>query len=93
MYYYTDYKFHQAFNILQGHSIVHLNCRRLFSNFEEIRADLIELRFTFDVIILSETWINTKQELDLVQLSGCQLCYKDRQEKRCWSSNIHWKLY
>ena len=87
--YYTEDQFLQTFYIYQGLSIVHFNCRSLFSNFEEIRAYLSELRFAFDVITLSETWINTKQKLDLGQLPGYQLCHKAHNTKRWWSSNIH----
>ena len=80
--YHTNYKILQIFNIHQGLSIVHFNCRSLFGNFAEIRAYLNELRFEFVVITLGETWINTKQKLDIVQLPGNKKCHKDRQERK-----------
>ena len=80
--YYTYHQFLQTFNIHQGLSIVQFNHRSLFSNLEEIRVYLNELRPTFDVITLSETWINTKQKLDLGQQPGYQLCHKDHNTKK-----------
>ena len=58
--YYTEDQFLQTFNIHQGILIVHFNCRSLFCSFEEIRAYLNVLKFAFDVITISKTWINTK---------------------------------
>ena len=80
--YYTEDQFLQAFKIHQGLPIFNFTCRSLFITLEEILAYLNEIRFAFDVITLSETLINTKQKSDLVQLPGCQLCHKDRQEKK-----------
>ena len=71
--YCTEDQFLKTFNIHQGLSIVHFNCRSLIINFEEIRAYLNEVMFAFDIITLSETWINPKQKLDIVQLPGYQL--------------------
>ena len=48
--YYTENQFLQAFNIYRGLSIVHFNRRSLFSNLEETRAYLSELRFVFGVM-------------------------------------------
>ena len=87
--YYTEDQFLQTFNIHQGLSIVHFNCRNLFSNFEEIRAYLSELRFAFDVITLSETWINTKKNLILFNCQVINCVINIVTHKRRWSSYIH----
>ena len=55
--YYAEDQVLTTFNIRQGLSIVHFNCRSPFSNFEEVRTYLNrkknELRFAFDIIALS----------------------------------------
>ena len=83
-YYYTEDRFHQTLNIHQGRSIVHFNCRSLFSNFEEIRAYLSELRFA---ITLSETWIKKKNWI----LFNCQIinCIIKNFTQKRWRSNIY----
>ena len=39
-------------------SIIHINCRSLRANFFEIKNLLESLHNSFDVIVLSETWLN-----------------------------------
>ena len=63
----------KAFNIYHDLSIVHFNHRSHLNNFEEIKHYLNQVRFALDVITISETWINTKQKVDTVQLPGNQL--------------------
>ena len=59
--------------------MAHFNCRSLLHNFYKISIFLNELRFKFYVTAFSETWINTKENSDNIQLAGHQLCHKDRE--------------
>lgn len=53
-------------------SIIHLNCRSLYANFEQLKEFLNNLDLKFGLIALSETWINANKfgnfELDAYQM-------------------------
>ena len=51
--------------IKKGLDILHLNCRSLRSNYDHIPCDLVSnLNIKFDIIAMSETWFEKKDELE-----------------------------
>ena len=61
-------------------SIIHINCRSLNANFKDLKVLLRTLDFSFDVIGLTETWLN-ESNADVFQLEGYDLCNKNRVAK------------
>ena len=60
---------------------MHLNCQSLASTFTEFEAMSYERNF--DILTLSETWLTENQNLlDFVELSGYDLYYTRRENKR-----------
>ena len=66
-YYYTDSQFKKNVTRKNGISIIHFNCRSLKSNFDKLCDYLNSFDKSFDVIALSETWldINNYSEYDI----------------------------
>ena len=62
--YYSVEKFNETFNQDHGLSIIHFNCRSLPQNFDKVKETLNELKTVFDVIALTETWLNTSNMND-----------------------------
>ena len=61
--------------------ILHLNCQSLTSTVTEFEAMIYECNF--DILTLSEIWLPENQNLlDYVELPGCCLYYKNRENKR-----------
>ena len=59
---YYDYEeLHNIFNIYDNNnfSILHLNSRSIISNHDKIMNILDTIGFTFSIIIITETWLNT----------------------------------
>ena len=61
-------------------SIIHINCRSLNANLTDLKVLLRTLDFSFDVIGLTETWVN-ESNADVFQLAGYDLCNKNRVAK------------
>ena len=79
--YYNDNEFKQKYKTSKGFSIIHFNCRSLLCNIHKIKEYLQCLSFNFDVIVLSETWLNLYDNSDVLNLVGYDLCSKTRQNK------------
>ena len=79
--YYTDFQFNQIESTDIGLSMVHFNCRSLNRNFEEIKSYLNELNHTFDIIAMSETWVQSINNF-YFYLEGYDVVHRDRQNKR-----------
>ena len=62
--YYSVEKFNETFNQDHGLSIIQFNCRSLPQNFDKVKETLNELKTVFDVIALTETWLNTSNMND-----------------------------
>ena len=87
-----SYTANSSYNVLQQFidnihesiylSIIHINCRSLNANFTDIKI-LETLDFSFDVIGLTETWLN-ESNADLFQLEGHDFCHRDRVAKAWW---------
>lgn len=62
-------------------SLVHFNCRSLYTNLDKIIDYLNTLKSQFDVIAFSETWLNADKGYDL-GIEGYSLYHVDRPGKR-----------
>ena len=59
--YYNENEFRVKFENIQGFSIIHFNCRSARNNFEKIESYLTNLDYLFDVIVLTETWLDDEE--------------------------------
>ena len=64
-----------------GLSFIHFNGRSLYSNFKYTSNFLTELNFNFDLITISETWLNT-QTVEDYALKGYDVCHKVRNNEK-----------
>ena len=62
-------------------ALIHYNCRSLAKNFAMIRDHLTSLDSMFDVIALSETWLNDDNS-DSFNLDGYDLVSCSRSSKK-----------
>ena len=79
---YTDDKFKDIKLPNKGLSIIHFNVRSLSANFSSLSDYLNTLGFHFDIIALSETWLNMNSNSNLYSLPGYDFCHVDRCDKR-----------
>ena len=79
--YYTEEKFNKSIQLDKGLSIIHFNSRSLYANFGEIKKYLRKFKKPFDVIAVSETWLNPEKGLDNIELYGYELNYRNRENK------------
>ena len=56
--YYCDTQFNTVFREINGFALIHFNARSLNANCQKIDCYLKLLNKSFDVIVISETWIN-----------------------------------
>ena len=76
--YYTEDEFTYRARAHTGLSIIHINSRSLKANVNNIRDLLSNISFKFDVIAISESWLNDKDVLDDIQLDGFDLYTRNR---------------
>lgn len=62
--YYTDEQFNRSIKTEQQLSIIHFNSRSLYANFHSIKHYLKQLKQHFNIIAITETWINSGKESD-----------------------------
>ena len=74
--YYTLQQFNDNVHKSKDLSIIHINCRSLNANFTDLKVLLRTLDFSFDVIGLTETWLN-ESNADVFQLEGYDFCNKN----------------
>ena len=82
--YYTEESFHANFvtdNIENKFSIVHFNARSIGKNFTEITEFLNELKYTFDIIAISESWLDDKTATEF-NLDGYEVINQIRLDKK-----------
>lgn len=78
--YYTDEQFNQNVNIKGKLSIIHFNSRSLYANFTNIKEYLQQFSQPFDIICISETWINEDKGIDF-EMDGYDFSFINRQNK------------
>ena len=78
--YYTLQQFIDNVHKSKDLSIIHINCRSLNANFADLKILLETLDFSFDVIGLTETWLN-ESNADVFQLEGYDFYHKNRVTK------------
>ena len=74
--YYTDAQFNDCDDICSGMSIFGINSRSMHRNFSELHDYLNSFIRKFDIICLSETWLNASDNLDLFQLFGYKMVHR-----------------
>lgn len=78
--YYTDDQYNQNIKSEGKLSLIHFNSRSLYANFNNIKNYLHTFYKPFNIIAISETWIDTEKGIDF-ELDGYELRYKNRQNK------------
>ena len=78
----SDFQDHHK-EVLQSKShlfkIMHLNTQSMISSFDEF--SVLANNYPFDIITLSETWLNDNQHLiDYVKISGYEITYRNREK-------------
>lgn len=79
--YYTVEQFVKSENIQKGLSFIHFNARSLKANFDKIRDYITELNTPFDIIAISETWLDSEDCSDIL-LNGYDVIYRNRNNKK-----------
>lgn len=78
--YYTDEKFNKDIKMGGNLSIVHFNSRSLYANFDHIQDYLLSFANPFNIIAVSETWLNEDKGTDFY-LEGYKFVCKNRRNK------------
>ena len=78
--YYTDEQYNQIIKTDGNISIIHFNSRSLYANFNSIKDYLSQFSHPFDIIAISETWINMDKGVDF-ELAGYEFNYINRRKK------------
>ena len=79
--YFTTEQFENTMHDTKGISIIHINCRSLYANFEKLKILVDNLEFVFDVIALTETWIN-EDNANIFSLDGYNFCHTNKTNKK-----------
>ena len=82
--YYTDDQFNRKCHTnaeSDNFALIHYNCRSLAKNFTMIRDHITTLDSMFDVIALTETWLNDNDS-DYFNLDGYELVSCSRSSKK-----------
>lgn len=79
-YYYTNDQYNHNIKPEGKLSIIHFNSRSLYTNFNNIKDYLHSFSQPFNIIAISETWINNEKGIDF-ELDGYELTYNNRQNK------------
>lgn len=79
--YYTDAEFISNIETAGSFSLIHLNCRSLYSNLSKIYDYLNTLQNKCTVIALSETWLTDEKGVEF-HFEGYELFYVNRINKR-----------
>ena len=68
---------------------MHLYCRSLISKFGMLKEYLHDLHHKFDIITISETWLNSSTDLSFFQLDGYDIYHLDRGNENGGGVAIH----
>ena len=80
--YYTDEQFIKKFKQDKSLSVIHFNARSLKANIYKIKDYINKLKHEFDIITISETWLDLSSNMNDVQLSGYNFFHVNRTVKR-----------
>ena len=80
--YFTEDQFNVEFKTVNNLSIIHFNARSLKANFNLIRSYINTLNVRFDVIAISESWIESSTDVSEFHLNNYEIIHTDRQNKR-----------
>ena len=78
--YYTDEQYNSTFKNENKISMIHFNSRSLYANFQNIKDYLNQFTHHFNIILISETWINNERGMDF-GLEGYELMCMNRRNK------------
>ena len=78
--YYGEEDFTQSCCNMTGLSIPHVNARSLVKNINSIKPMLTNINFEFDIIAISESWIDENNKND-VNLDGYEVIHQLRNNK------------
>ncbi len=78
--YYSDDLFNNIIKTEHKLSIIHFNSRSLYANFHNIKHYLGQFPQSFNIIAISETWINSERGMDF-ELEGYEMVCKNREVK------------
>lgn len=78
--YYTEHQYNTMIRGEKKISVIHFSARSLYSNFQTIQEYLRQLNNPFNIIAISETWINNKKGADF-ELEGYEFNYINRKNK------------
>ena len=80
--YFTVNEFNSKVKCIDNLSLIHLNVRSLKANFINIQRYLDVINFEFDIIAVSESWLNDHDDLTLFCLEGYDIVNMNRINKR-----------
>ena len=80
--YFTDNNFSTKFENMEGFFIIHFNCRSLKSCFSDLKHYLLDLKKTFDVICISESWLTNNDDLVEYSLDSYEVVVANRVNTR-----------
>ncbi len=78
--YYTEEQFNKDIVMDRKLSIIHFNSRSLYANFDHIQDYLMTFKRPFNIIVVSETWINEDQGMEFY-LKGYKFVCLSRRNK------------
>ena len=80
--YFTDDNFTTKFKNINGFSVIHFNCRSVKSCFEDLKQYLLDIKKTFDIICISESWLTNKDDLFEYNIDSYNVVAANRSNKR-----------
>ena len=80
--YYTVDEFNSKVKCIDNLSLIHLNVRSLKTNFISMQRYLDVIQFEFDIIAVSESWLNDHDDLTQFCLEGYEIVNMNRINKR-----------
>ena len=78
--YYNEEQFNNTIKTSHKLSIIHFNSRSLYANFHNIKYYLGQFSQPFNIIAITETWINNERGMDF-ELEGYEMICKNRENK------------
>ena len=79
--YFTTEQYANTMHDTKGISIIHINCRSLYANLTKLKILLDNLEFVFDLMALTEIWIN-EDNANIFRQDGYNFCHKNQINKK-----------